>query len=810
MRREDDPETPSHELWGDISSHLRKLKVSQAGIDFIAQTVSAPSRYVSGNHSSNVSSHRPSQKNLCTIQAESGTIERPFSLDLEYASTCKWFFDQVVRAHLELTRSDGRRWRRPYAADFLSIEASRVVVYELKTLEDAQILVQDSNSGWSQDGRRFRWKAAEVAFAAFGFDFEIKTSDDVSVMRADNLALMLHVRTSAAMPPGEGYIRSLRSLLRQNKAMTLATLADALGSPDVTPLIQLIDSGHLFTDLERMCISVAESCYVALTAHDLGPVLDGFEKIQSLCGSTGVSTADAPVPKEAYRIALRLKELESETSTKCAKTLSRYRKAIASKGVMGLQSGYANCGLKGSQLHEHHDRLIARVQISNLGRKERRSLSSAYDVYLVRFERRKSKGMPGFEGMSVVYETFRKRKRQLDHKDLSRRRGGRRLANAVANPTDPTKRSLPALRPFQRAHLDHYLADIFFYVIYSGGQAFALRPWVTFLIDELTRMILAFAITLGAPSRRSVARVLRDCVRRWKRLPEGIITDWGADFQSNFFHDFLARALIEKFQRPTAAGRWGQEVERSFGIYKTQCLSFLPGNTAEYLTRRSIATTHQPENQAQINLPRGFAITEAFTQSWLNQNIRGNSTIAPALLMSEQLSRYPHSGYPTEMNEAFLINTCIPASKREYKIVLNKGIGTQRQTYWDAAFAGIPDTHIRNVGHDPEDDSLIYATIGNAWHALRSRQWNRNAGMDRALIMSNTIRRQEAREAVRDAKRHGDAEHGRFLMTLNKAGLDVCHSPDTAAEERVQALRASVGVDHEDFIPLEMPEYEHG
>ena len=66
------------------------------------------------------------------------------------------------------------------------------------------------------------------------------------------------------------------------------------------------------------------------------------------------------------------------------------------------------------------------------------------------------------------------------------------------------------------------------------------RPWMTLLIDAYSRRVLPIYLTFDPPSYRSCMMVLRECVRRHKRLPQIVVVDGGKEFESTYFEALLA------------------------------------------------------------------------------------------------------------------------------------------------------------------------------------------------------------------------------------------------------------------------------
>jgi len=96
------------------------------------------------------------------------------------------------------------------------------------------------------------------------------------------------------------------------------------------------------------------------------------------------------------------------------------------------------------------------------------------------------------------------------------------------------------------------------------------RPWATFLSDAFSRRLLAVCLTFDPPSYRSCMLALRECVRRYERLPEAIVVDGGPEFESVYFETLLARYGCTKKTRPGGRPRFGSVCERLFGTTNTR------------------------------------------------------------------------------------------------------------------------------------------------------------------------------------------------------------------------------------------------
>ena len=117
-------------------------------------------------------------------------------------------------------------------------------------------------------------------------------------------------------------------------------------------------------------------------------------------------------------------------------------------------------------------------------------------------------------------------------------------------------------RNFEIAHIDHTELDI---ELDINGKV-SKRPWLTLMIDAYSRRILAYYLTFDEPSYRSCMMVIRECVKRYNRLPNNIVVDGGKEFSSVYFESLLALYSVHKKQRPAAKARYGHVIERLFGI----------------------------------------------------------------------------------------------------------------------------------------------------------------------------------------------------------------------------------------------------
>jgi putative transposase len=127
---------------------------------------------------------------------------------------------------------------------------------------------------------------------------------------------------------------------------------------------------------------------------------------------------------------------------------------------------------------------------------------------------------------------------------------------------------------------DHTLLDIL--VLDEHGKP--ARPWLTVIIDDYSRAVAGYFLSLAAPSAMQTALAFRQAIWRkaeplWQicGIPEILYTDHGSDFISGHIEqvcaDLKIRAVFSLPGRPGGRGR----IERFFRTVNQRCLSALPG-----------------------------------------------------------------------------------------------------------------------------------------------------------------------------------------------------------------------------------------
>jgi transposase InsO family protein len=315
------------------------------------------------------------------------------------------------------------------------------------------------------------------------------------------------------------------------------------------------------------------------------------------------------------------------------------------------------------------------------------------------------------------YKTYCKEINKRKGYEQTLKRKGRRAAYQEQVPYLVLDQSTPRHGdfPWQIVHLDHDLLDIQLRCSRTGKVLG--KPWATVMTDAYSRRVFALYLSYDAPSHRSDMMVLRECVRRHGRLPQTLIVDGGADFNSTYFESLLAFYVVTKLERPAASPRAGSVIERLFGTTNTSFLNNVLGNTQASKKLRETTPSVDPKRKATWTLA---ALYRKLCQ-WCYDvyDTRYHST----------LERTPREEFEAGMviggvrpyqairyDLAFLMKTMPTPDRATAKVIPRKGIKIHYEFYWSDTFAKaeVENTEVE-VRYDPFDISRVFAFVGGEW-----------------------------------------------------------------------------------------------
>ena len=152
-----------------------------------------------------------------------------------------------------------------------------------------------------------------------------------------------------------------------------------------------------------------------------------------------------------------------------------------------------------------------------------------------------------------------------------------------------------AERPNEIWQADHTQLDIL--ILDANGAV--VRPWLTTVIDDYSRIIAGYTVFLGAPSALQTSLALRQAI--WRKpdpawpvcgLPDALYVDHGSDFTSIHLEQVAADLHFQLIHSTVGRPQGRGKVERFFGTLNTELLPELPGHLVK----------GKPSTPAQLSL----------------------------------------------------------------------------------------------------------------------------------------------------------------------------------------------------------------
>lgn len=749
-----------------IQALLDRLELPSSGRAYIDRTRnSEPARLVGSGTLRNTPVRYASQRMGRVIQAESDTVEGAFVRLCEYDErNVLEFWDQPPSVPLIIVNKRGHRQRVAYTPDFLVLRTQGPVVVECKPQSKVMELLERRPHDWiGEEGYRFR--PAFEYFSAIGLVHEVWIPDERSSMRSSNIDLLLAARRGSALPNEPALRTRISTYLLNRLIASIGDLCRELKLPDATVLLRGINEGWLYAPLDQYLLSRPQDALVALNQHQFAM---GHEAL-ALCRHSPVTGAVAvaeSVPSVAAAAVMlqRHKELSgARASTVSPRTMRRYRQHLRNgNGDIRALLPQTRPGNRKPRLTPEHEAFLLTSITQHYTTAVALSKASSHLKYKNAFDDAKACGVFARNEFAVSLNTYLKRIARLDAEELARARGGTRAANAAAAPVDRECTSAPVNRPFEVAHVDHYLGDRALALRYSGRRKFTRKPWISVLQDDCTSEVLAMVIGFRSPSRKVLAELLRDCVRRHGRLPETIVSDCGSDFQSVFYESTLALLGVHKKDRPTAAPRFGGKLERLFGKLKTAILWRAPGSTRNDGKGRSVSPSHRSHQLAEQDLIDFYHELEDAIFSQLNVHLHGERRNSPDAVAAAGLALYPMSGVPVDYDQKFMVATSVAAPNESYIVDPSRGINPLGRWYWHPKLGRMAKSKVE-VRLDPWDEDLVYAMVQGEWVCCRGRGTLYHESRDLVTMICCAAIHLDGRQELAEAQHEGDLALSRHL-----------------------------------------------
>jgi putative transposase len=237
---------------------------------------------------------------------------------------------------------------------------------------------------------------------------------------------------------------------------------------------------------------------------------------------------------------------------------------------------------------------------------------------------------------------------------------------------------------------DHTQLDLL--ILDAAGRP--TRPWLTVILDDHSRALAGYTVSLDAPSALQTALALRQAI--WRKsnpawpvcgIPDVLYSDHGSDFTSRHLDQVCLDLRVELIHSTAGVPQGRGKIERFFGTVTTELLPALPGHLAPGAPGHP---TPPALSLAELDEAIGRFIIEDYHA---REHSETREPPAKRWLAGGWLPRMPES---LEQLDLLLLTVAKP------RIVHRDGIRFQGQRYLDltlAAYVGEPVT----VRYDPRD-----------------------------------------------------------------------------------------------------------
>lgn len=731
----------------ELDQYLLTLKITGLASDYIRRSAAGLSRDVRPSGHSSCVVEFQSFKTGVTVSTESRTGELPYAFELDYDESVLAYYEQPPAVEVRRHTKRGYRRLTRYTPDFLVLAKDGPKVVQVKLRAELESIVAEKQ-GWvrQQDGS-FQDLVAAEAFETMGLPHVVAAIDEADQLRAANHGLMLRALRETTAEDAV-LAKSVSAHMERRGLLPLSDLAHAIGQRDLTPLIRLVARRRLYTDIGRYSLTHPETCLVAREPALLDEnYVAAWQQLKlEFRGQRSGTAEQYDLPLERH-LKKGLAAVEKLQAGKKDRTARRWRAKIRKAEAEGVDAVVA----------------LSREYMKRGNRKPKRpeQVQFATEYICTHWAGEEKPSPPAlYRGFKLAAEDallMAKPLSKISFYDLLDRvgpslafqRGGNRACHAAEPPTDVAMRAFRPERPFELATCDHYLCDQYCIVFAANGMEYAMRPWLTILRDICTGFPLAFWLRLSAPSKRSVALILRQCVRLHGRLPEGIVVDSGSDFRSVYLSALAAHCGFSLIFRPVGHPRYGAEAERFFGQYKTLWLAARPGNLVNLKEVRSVSGSHRPEAVATMSLFDMWQDVSTFAD-WLKGYATESALGSSAERMTSGLEKFGCSGLPTTFDDNFLIATAVDAG--EYTLDPQRGLHIGAFHYWNPALVQAGCTKIP-VRIDPQDPYRIYALVANTWTACFASpepSYALKSGLEQVVEGVLQLDRYELNKAIRE------------------------------------------------------------
>ncbi|WP_429485818.1 hypothetical protein [Paraburkholderia youngii] len=388
----------------------------------------------------------------------------------------------------------------------------------------------------------------------------------------------------------------------------------------------------------------------------------------------------------------------------------------------------------------------------------------------------------GCDKQSVVPMSFPTFLKRVQKYGKPRTRGGARGAYHAADiPLYlDIREPVHGLFPHEVLYIDHTLLNLFVDGPHHEDWG---KPWLTCGRDGNVPCVRAMYLDMRPPSQAAALMILRDYVRRWKRLPRLIIVDGGREFRFGAFALFCDTFGIEVRYRATNKPRGGAPVESVFGVSEAEFINGLEGNSIQLKHPRQISLPQLPNKRRRWRFESLYEALEYYLFEVRPNVVHARLGVSPLEyenIRMQEIGERKHLA--VSFDENLLLMTSSFPPRHLHKVRLHRGIWETGDYYWHPDMASLGG-HLLEVRVEEWCANVIYVNTGKKWLTALKRVVEPYLGRQRY----------EVEQAVRAKNRFSQLAAQRGRRTIEHSRRMVAASDRLIFDEKIAQQRQVIG-----------------
>lgn len=289
------------------------------------------------------------------------------------------------------------------------------------------------------------------------------------------------------------------------------------------------------------------------------------------------------------------------------------------------------------------------------------------------------------------------------------------------------------------------------------------KVWLSVAVDAHVPTPRASYVSYDPPSAWAALMVLRDYVRRWRRLPRVVVVDGGKEFRSHAFQLFCQIFGIEIRYRGPGRPRGGAPIERMFGVTEQEFFTGLEGSSLQLKDARMTTKSVSPNQFRKWTFPALCRALDHYLFQVRPLDIHPRLGISPREFEDARLQQTGLRTHTSiEFDENLLILTCPTSPRPQHRVYPHRGIWESGRYYWHSSFTKLGRKSLE-VRIEPWLAQIIYVYTGLRWEVATAREVEPLRGRTR-YELNQAIRERERFARLQAARERRKPERAARLI----------------------------------------------